>query len=153
MTPSPRKPLTLTELADMHHFVAAETGSGEEAIEAVLRAVRLSDAGHIERKAPGPIMRAACQALGVTAQELLSRSRLARIAKCRHVCCYLLRACGMSTRDVGKHLNIAGSSAHEAAVHVEDDVELRAIASEVAEIAGREFEPARALPVLMLRRK
>lgn len=148
------KRLTIAELEDMRRFVAAETGSAEAALSAVLRAAQIGDNEIIERRAPDPILRATCDHFGVTPAELVGPRRPANIANARMVAMFLLSASGISYQEIADLLGRKGRSDVSYGIQrVEDDDYLRAQAAVVARISEAEFVGADRAPVIFPRRK
>jgi chromosomal replication initiation ATPase DnaA len=141
---------TLSDLVDLHAFVASECGE-ESAIAAVLRAARLGTNGRIVRQATDPILHATCQHFEITPAELVGGPRTDRITRARMVAAYLLCSCGVGLREVARLL---GRKSHgnipEWGRRVDELPELRADAAAVARLAGMQFDDA-AVPVVLPR--
>jgi chromosomal replication initiation ATPase DnaA len=148
------KHLTIAELEDLRRFVAAETGSAEAALSAVLRAAQLGANERLERRAPDPILRATCEHFGITPTELVGPRRPANIANARMVAMHLLHASGIAYQEIADLLGRKGRSDVAYGIQrVEDDDYLRAQAAVVARSAEAEFVGGDVVPVILPRRQ
>ncbi len=139
----------LEDIRATARHVFFETGSIDSVAAAVLRVARLDDRERIERQAPGPILEATCKHFDIRIAELVGPRRIGHLVRARKVAAFLMVACLVSIREVADRL---GRRSHgfvpDWCREVEADSELRADAAAVAELASREYEDIRALPVI-----